>query len=147
MLTFVADRTFRTIKRLAAAEKISLSPGNELPLLVRQALAHGSGSAFQGFEVVAHARRLGGVGQVGDQCAFENAARLRGRRNGAQHQHVALRHAGKPRQQRLRILVFATQALKNHLRQPAGVFSAFCIAAKPEKILGCAAGDWRFLAQ
>ena len=118
-----------------------------MPLLLREALAHGGGGVSDGAQVVADAGGLAAAGQAGDQSPLEHAARLRGGRHGAEHQHVAHGHRAEPGQQWLAGLIFDAEALQDELGQPSGVFGALGVAAQPEQVFGGAAGHGAAVAQ
>ena len=128
----------------AAAEEFFLGVHDHLPVLFRQALAHGECGLFDAVEVVAHAAGNGGVGQAGDQGALEHPAPLGGHGHFRLHQHVVAGHLAQPGQQGHGRTAVAVEAVQREAAQAQGVFGAFGVAAQPEQVLGGPAGDDAF---
>ena len=124
----------------AGRKKLRFGAHDEVPVLLRQAVAHGRCGAQNAAQVEAHAGHLSGLRQPGDQRALEHAPCLPGRRHRGQHQPLAHAHGAQPGQQRLRGLVLTVQALQRDARQARDVLGALGVAAQPEQVFGRAAG-------
>ena len=132
----------RSVRLRAAAQELLLGAHDHVPLLLRQALAHGRGGAAQrarGCSPRWSRARVSARPAISERSNTRRACG--GRRHGRQHQCIVDGHLAQPGQQRLRRLVLAVEAFERQPRQPRGVLGALGVAAQPEQVLGRAAGD------
>jgi hypothetical protein len=125
----------------AAAPEFLLGAHDEVPLLLRQPLAHRGRRIAHAAQVVADA---GGFScrpapAISERSNTRRACVAAGTLGSTRPLPCA--QLAQPGQQRLRRLVLAVQAFEREPRQPRRVLGALGVAAQPEQVLGRAAGD------